>query len=80
MDTNRLRTLAISESGFIFDPYSGHSYTTNKTGQFIISRLKEGDSVSMITTGMIERFEVHPETCEQDILQMVDTLQNYSLV
>ena len=27
-----LRRLAISESGFVFDPMSGHHFTVNETG------------------------------------------------
>jgi len=80
MDTSRLRTLAISESGFIFDPCSGHSYTTNKTGHFILTRLMEGDTVSMIADKMKNRFEVMRETCEQDILQLVDALRINALI
>ena len=34
-----LRRLAISESGFVFDPFSGHHFTVNETGREILGHL-----------------------------------------
>jgi hypothetical protein len=42
MDRDKLAVLAVSESGFIFDPVTGHSYTANATGLRILELLKTG--------------------------------------
>lgn len=38
----RLRDLAVSESGFLFDPFSGATYNTNATGRTILQALRDG--------------------------------------
>ena len=37
-----IRRLAISESGFVFDPCSGRSFTVNDTGMEVLKALQEG--------------------------------------
>lgn len=41
-DTSRLKDLAISESGFLFDPMSGSTFTASATAVCIIVALREG--------------------------------------
>jgi hypothetical protein len=38
---HRLQELAISETGFVFDPYSGGTFTVNRTGLTILHGLRE---------------------------------------
>jgi hypothetical protein len=38
----RLKDLALSESGFLFDPYTGLTFSLNPTGRFMLERLREG--------------------------------------
>ncbi|MBP9090753.1 PqqD family protein [bacterium] len=40
----RLKQLAVSETGFIFDPQSGQSFTVNQTGHLVIEMLKRSES------------------------------------
>ena len=37
-----IRDLAISESGFVFDPFSGGTFTVDATGQGILKGLRDG--------------------------------------
>ena len=39
--SHRLQDLAISETGFVFDPYSGGTFTVNRTGLTILQGLRE---------------------------------------
>jgi hypothetical protein len=80
MDIAKLHNLAISGTGFIFDPVTGNSFNTNETGLFIINHLKNGEQISQITNTLIEEYEVAPETAEQDILQMIETLRSHYLI
>ncbi len=41
----RLSKLAVSDSGFLFDPVSGQSFTLNHTGLATFNRLKSGASI-----------------------------------
>jgi hypothetical protein len=38
----RLRQLAVSDSGFVFDPSTGHTYSVNGAGLEILEGLKQG--------------------------------------
>ena len=40
----RLKQLAVSDTGFIFDPMTGQSFTVNGTGKLVIDSLKQNQS------------------------------------
>jgi len=44
LDTKRLKDIAISEAGLIFDPSTGVIYTSNPVGVFVITHLRQGVS------------------------------------
>jgi hypothetical protein len=46
MEKNPLTMLAISDTGFVFDPRTGHSYTVNSTGLALLRSLKQGFDVT----------------------------------
>ena len=50
--------IAISESGFIFDPNSGESFSVNSTGKELLNLLSEGKSTSEIQSTILEDYEV----------------------
>jgi hypothetical protein len=52
----RLRDLALSDSGFVFDPLTGHTFTVNLTGQLALRCLKEGMSWEETARRMSEEF------------------------
>lgn len=62
LDTSRLRDLAINESGFAFDPTTGHTYNLNVTGLFILHALKDGTELERIVAGLSETFDTDPES------------------
>ncbi len=77
---NRLSRLAINEEGFIFDPITGNSFTTNQVGLWILERLKKGKKEEEILAEMLEYFEVDPETAERDLTDFIEQLRNYKLI
>jgi len=78
MDTNtleRLKDLAISESGFLFDPYSGATFTLNNTGKFILQLLMDGKVIEEIESALKKKFEVGDEDLRNDIYEFVNLLK-----
>lgn len=78
---DRLADLAISDSGFVFDPYTGASFTVNATGLAVLRTLKEGrttraDLVDALRSG----FEVRGEDVERDVDEFVGLLHRFELV
>ena len=80
MDTTRLYNLAISDTGFIFDPVTGNSYNTNQTGILIINRLKHGDDVQNITKALSDEYAVTIDNAEHDVLGLIELLRSYYLI
>jgi len=58
MDVSRLKQLAINDSGFVFDPLSGHTFTVNATGAFVVSSLKQGLGLDEIVAQLRGSFEL----------------------
>ena len=80
MDIARLHNLAISSTGFVFDPVSGNSFNTNETGIIILNKLKEEKEISSIAQTLSEEYEIDNNSAEQDVIQLIETLRSYYLI
>ncbi len=76
----RLKDLAISESGFLFDPYSGTTFTLNHSGKFILQLLTEGKGIEEIEASLKDKFEVGEEDLRNDIYEFVNLLKENHLL
>ena len=52
------RNIAVSESGFLFDPTNGESYSLNEQGLEILNLLKKSKSDNEITSYMTETYDI----------------------
>ena len=57
--------IAVSETGFVFDPTSGESFSINPVGQEILNQLKEGKSIEEITSSMTGEYEIDAASFEK---------------
>jgi hypothetical protein len=80
MDFSHLRDLALSDSGFVFDPTTGHTFTVNGTGQLALRCLKEGLSAEETAQRMGEEFTGKDEDCGRDLQDFVLQLRECGLV
>ncbi|MDD3045239.1 MAG: PqqD family protein [Candidatus Delongbacteria bacterium] len=80
MDRDKLSVLAISDSGFIFDPVTGHSYTANATGLKILELLKAGKDEDEIKSVIMDEFDASDDEVTVDIQDFVENLKKYFLV
>ena len=60
----RLAMLAISPSGFVFDPKSGTTFTVNETGRLILEGVRDGLGLQALTATLAERFDAGAEERE----------------
>ncbi len=60
------KNIATSESGFIFNPGTGDSYSANPAAAEIINLLKEGTSSAEIKKILLGKYEVDKATLEKD--------------
>ncbi len=72
--------IAISDNGFMFDPYSGDSYNLNATAVAIIKLLKEGKTRDEIIEDFVRKYDVDTFTFEQNLDDFLAMLNHYDLV
>jgi hypothetical protein len=56
----RLAQLALSDTGFVFDPRSGLSFSANDTGLAALRLLRRGESLEAAADILSRDFEVEP--------------------
>lgn len=74
------KSLAISETGFVFDPSTGESYTLNPTALEIIQLLKEDHSPEQITKTITQKYDVDENTFERYFYDFTGMLKQMQLV
>ena len=75
----KLRRLAISEEGFIFDPETGSVFSANETGVFILKQLISGATAEEVIQRMVETFNAELERARVDFIEFVEQLRLYGL-
>jgi hypothetical protein len=74
------KNIASSEEGFIFNPGTGDSFSTNPIGAEIINLLKEDNNISVIKAHMCEKYDVDEVQLEKDLDDFVSQLKEASIL
>jgi len=74
------KNIAISESGFIFNPGNGDSFAVNEIGAEIINLMKEERSQSEIIKTISSRYETGINQVEKDLEDFISMLVSYNLL
>ncbi len=74
------KNIAISESGFIFNPEIGTSFTTNSLGVAILKQLKEKTSLDQIKDSIVKNYDIDAITCEKDLDDFLRIVNQYNLL
>lgn len=74
------KNIATSEEGFIFNPGTGDSFTSNSIGTEIISMLKEDLSLSDIIDVICSTYDVEKSQFEKDFDDFVSQLKDSSIL
>jgi len=78
-DAKTLERLAVSESGFVFDPVSGHSYTLNETGLRILRALQGSRHLDDLRATLRAEYDVDDATLDRDLLEFLGSLRDQML-
>jgi hypothetical protein len=76
----RLKELAISENGFVFDPHSGGTFTLNQTGQLIVKALRDGLEPDEIVEHLRANFDEVTRNVVEDVQDFLRTLSDFGLL
>ena len=74
------KNIAISESGFVFDPNTGDSYSMNPIGLEIMTFMKEGKSQGDIFNFVLKKYEVDRDTFENNFYDFMNMLRQFNLI
>ncbi len=77
---NIKRNIAISDSGFVFDPSTGESFTFNPTGLEIFRYLKENKQYTEISEIITGKYDVDGISFERFYIDFLSMLKHYHLV
>lgn len=72
-----LRQLALSDSGFLFDPRSGQSYSLNPTAVEALELLRLGFSLEQTAEELVKHYAATPEQAETNLEAFVQQLGRY---
>jgi methyltransferase-like protein len=72
--------IALSDSGFLFDPASGDSFSLNPIGLEILRMLKSGKEKEDILPYLLENYQTDEVTVEKDYYDFIRSLQQFYLV
>jgi len=74
------KNIAISESGFVFDPTSGESFSLNPIAIEILNMLKEGKGQGDISGFVLNKYEVERDTFENNYFDFVGMIKQFNLL
>jgi hypothetical protein len=74
------KNIAISDSGFIFNPTTGDSFTTNAIGLEILQLLKDGEPVDTIADTLCGRYASEQNTIDKDLAEFLLTLRHNKMI
>jgi hypothetical protein len=73
------KNIAISDSGFVFDPGTGDSYSLNPSGLEIVQLIKLGKDFGEILKTVTEKYEVDSDSFERYYYDFIVTLNQLHL-
>ncbi len=72
-----LRRLAVSESGFVFDPVSGHHFTVNETGLEILRHLQHDTALPELLERLAQEYSASTRELERDVVEFAGMLRKF---
>lgn len=77
---DKLKRVAMNEDGFLFDPQTGISYTTNLVGLEILKKLKETNSLDELRNQLVFCFDVNMKEAERDLIDFLELLKSKGFI
>lgn len=72
--------LAVSETGFLFNPGTGESFTVNPIGAEIIEMLRKGITHEQMFDAITDLYHVERNAFEKDLNDFIEMLKTYALL
>lgn len=73
------KNIAVSDSGFLFNPTTGDSYSLNETGVDFLKLMQAGKTDDEIITTVSVEYNIDNVTVEKDLSDFKSNLVRYKL-
>jgi len=74
-----VRSLKITEDGFVFDNATGDSYTLNSCGRVVLQKVMEGQTRHQIVHWFCDQYGLSQSAIDRDITDFLQQLQGLGL-
>lgn len=74
------KNIAISDSGFVFNPSTGDSFSTNQLGLEIINLMKEGKTIDEVVFSITSKYNVEKPNVEKDLSDFFSMLTSFQII
>lgn len=74
------KNIATSSEGFLFNPSTGDSFSTNATGAEIINLLKQDKNLQEVSDEICNNYDVDKLLLERDIEDFTSLLKEYYIL
>lgn len=71
------RRLALSESGFVFDPVSGQSFTVNEAGLAVLRLAQVEEDVAQLLAKLAQQFDATAEEIKRDTMDFAERMKDF---
>jgi len=76
---NLQKNIAISDSGLLFNPATGESFSVNPIGLEIINLMRQGKDADEISKALISDYSTDLPMIERDLHDFIHMLKQYQL-
>lgn len=73
------KNLAFSDTGFVFNPSTGDSFSANPIGLEILTMIKNGKDEETIIAHILDTYQTDRETIEKDLYDFTKMVQTLKL-
>jgi hypothetical protein len=80
LDAMIKKNIATNEFGFVFNPATGDSYSSNPIAAEIIQMMKDNLSLNEIKKKLLDKYEVDKMTIEKDVDEFAGILKENNLL
>ena len=77
---NLRKNVAVSQSGLLFNPVTGESYTVNPIGVEILDLIREDKNPEQISKLILEKYSTDKATFEKDYHDFIGILEHHNLL
>jgi PqqD family protein of HPr-rel-A system len=75
-----LNNIALSDTGFVFNPNTGESFTLNPAGMEIFEMLRQEKNNEEILGSILEKYDVDQDMAEKDLDDFMHHLETYQII